>query len=164
MTGVSWEFTNTPKTFDIDLSVSRLVENDGIGNMRSLDAAYINQSVYIIAEGSKVLLMSTAPYVDKPVRGRVAGITKDNSENSDENDNEGTETITSSVLNLTEASVYDDESYVWDASPNLSLTIPFNSIIIKNGQIGTIFSIKPGDEVRIMRHNQSGEGIIVLCQ
>lgn len=162
--GVNWEFTNTPKTFDIDLSVSRLVENDGVGNMRSLNATYVNQSVYIVAEGSKIFLMSTAPYVDKPVRGRVAGITKDNGENSDENDNEGTETITSSVLKLTEASIYDDGSYVWDTSPNLSLTIPFNSIIIKNGQIRTISSIKPGEEVRIMRHNQSGEGIIVLCQ
>lgn len=162
--GVSWEFTNTPKTFDIDLSTSRLIEADGVANMRNLDPTYVNQSVYIVAEGSKIVLMSTAPYVDKPVMGRVAGITKDNDENSDENDNEGTEIITSSVMKLTETKIYDNEDYVWDESPNLSLTIPFNSIVIKNGQIGTVSLVKPGDVVRIMRHSQSGEGIIVLCQ
>lgn len=162
--GVSWKFTNTPKTFDIDLSVSRLIEADGVGNMRSLDSAYVNRSVYIVAEGSKILLISTAPYVDEPVTGRVAGIAADNDENNDENGNDNTEAVTSSVLRLTETKIYDNESYVWEESPNLSITIPFNSIVIKNGQIVTISLIKAGDEIRIIRHSQSGEGIIILCQ
>lgn len=162
--GVSWNFTNTPKTFDIDLSASRLIEADGVGNMRNLDSTYVNRSVYIVADGNKIVLISTAPYVDEPVTGRVASITGDSNENTEENDDENTETITSSVLRLTETKIYDNESYVWDESPNLSLTIPFNSIVIKNGLIGTVSLIKPGDEVRIMRHSQSGEGIIVLCQ
>ena len=162
LNGVSWEYTNTPKTFDIDLSVSRLIEADGVGNMRYLDSSYTKQSVYIVAEGSKILLMSTAPYADEPVMGRVSAITTDNEEDSNENAN--AETIAPAVLKLTEAKIYDNEDYVWDESPNLDITIPFNSIVIKNGQIGTISLIKPGDEVRIMRHSQSGEGIIVLCQ
>ena len=161
--GVSWRFTNTPKTFDIDLSVSRLIETDGVGNMRYLDSSYVNQSVYIVAEGSKIVLMSTAPYVDEPVRGRVASITRSNSEDNDEGDNDNTEIIIPSVLGLTEVKIYD-ESHVWDVSPNLNITIPYNSIVIKNGRVGDISLIKPGDEVRIMRHSQSGEGIIVLCQ
>jgi len=160
--GVSWEFTNTPKTFDIDLYVSRLVETDGVGNMRYLDSAYVKQSVYIVADGSKIVLMSTAPYADVPVIGRVSGITTDNGEDGNENDN--AETTAPSVLRLTEVRIYDNEDYVWDESPNIDMTIPFNSIVIKNGQIGTVSLIKPGDEVRIMRHSQSGEGIIILCQ
>jgi len=160
--GVSWEFTNTPKTFDIDLYVSRLVETDGVGNMRYLDSAYVKQSVYIVADGSKIVLMSTAPYADVPVIGRVSGITTDNGEDGNENDN--AETTAPSVLRLTEVRIYDNEDYVWDESPNIDMTIPFNSIVIKNGQIGTVSLIKPGDEVRIMRHSQSDEGIIILCQ
>ena len=166
LSGVTWEFTNTPKTFDIDLSVSRLIEADGVGNMRNLNSTYINQTVYIVADGSKISLISTAPYVDEALIGRVAGLTKDSNENDTETENEGeeTETITSSVLKLTEARIYNNKSYVWDASPNLSLIIPFNSIVIKNGVIGSVSLIKPGDEVRIIRHSQSKEGIIVLCQ
>ena len=134
--------------------------------MRNLNSTYLNQTVYIVAEGSKISLISTAPYVDEALIGRVAGLTKNTNENDTEpeNESEDTETITSSVLKLTEARIYNNESYVWDASPNLSLIIPFNSIVIKNGVIGSVSLIKPGDEVRIIRHSQSKEGIIVLCQ
>jgi len=158
--GVSWEFTNTPKTFDIDLYVSRLMEADGVGNMRNLDSTYVKQTVYIVAEGNKILLMSTAPYADVPVMGRVSGITTGNGDDNDDN----AETTAPSVLRLTEARIYDNEKYVWNESPNLNITIPFNSIVIKNGRLGTVSMIKPGDEVRIMRHSQSGEGIIILCK
>ncbi len=168
LSGVNWEFTNTPKTFDIDLSVSRLIEADGLGNMRNLGSTYINQSIYIVAEGSKIHLISTAPYVDKPVMGRVVGLADDNGEDNGENetetDGEDTETITSSVLKLAEARIYDNESYVWGGSPDINMVIPFNSIVIKNGIIGSASLIKTGDEVRIIRHSQSGEGIILLCQ
>ncbi|MGI6084534.1 MAG: hypothetical protein ACOYIF_03720 [Acetivibrionales bacterium] len=158
LNGVNWEFTNTPKTFDIDLSVTRLVEADGVGNVRNLDSSYINQSVYIVADGTKICLISTAPYADQPVMGRVAGLVQDSG------GNEGEATDTPAILNLKEARVYDNEDYVWEASPDLSLTIPVNAVVIKNGQIGTTSLIKPGDEVRIIRHSQSGEGIIILCQ
>ena len=116
--------------------------------MRYLDSSYVNQSVYIVAEGSKIVLMSTAPYVDEPVRGRVASITRSNSEDNDEGDNDNTEIIIPSVLGLTEVKIYD-ESHVWDVSPNLNITIPYNSIVIKNGRVGDISLIKPGDEVRL---------------
>jgi len=160
LNGVSWEFTNTPKTFDIDLSVSRLIEADGVGNMRDLDSTYVKQTVYIVAEGSKIVLMSTAPYADAPVMGRVSGITT----GEEGNENDTAETTAPSDLKLTEAKVYDNEKYIWKESPNLDITIPFNSVVIKNGQIGTVSMIKPGDEVRIMRHSQNGDGIIILCQ
>lgn len=160
LNGVSWEFTNTPKTFDIDLNTSRLIEADGVGNVRNLDSSYMDRSVYIVAEGTKIFLISTAPYADQPVMGRVASLAED----SGENDEEVTEAVAPSILNLKEARVYDNEDYVWNESPDLILTIPVNSVVIKNGLIGTTSLIQPGDEVRIIRHSQSGEGIIVLCQ
>ncbi|HHY64059.1 MAG TPA: hypothetical protein GX501_03340, partial [Clostridiaceae bacterium] len=60
--GVSWSVTNTPKTFDIDLFAGRLLEDDGIGNLRGIGSEYVNRSVYIVAEGTKIRLISTAPY------------------------------------------------------------------------------------------------------
>ena len=152
LNGVSWSFTNTPKTFDIDLASGRLIEDDGIGNLRNLNSGYVNKSVYIVAEGTKIKLMSTAPYADSPAAGRVVNINDSQSE-------EG-----SGVIKLKEARVYNNQTYLWRESPNLDLTVPVNAIVIKRGEIGDISLIKPGDEIRVVRHSQSNEGILIFCQ
>ena len=56
-----------------------------------------------MAEGSKIVLMSTAPSCE-PVRD-VASITRSNSEDNDEGDNDNTEIIIPSVLGLTEVKI-----------------------------------------------------------
>ncbi len=155
--GITWTFTNTPKTFDIDLSSSRLLVDGGIGSMREVDASYIGQTVYIVAVGTKITLMSTAPYADAPASGRIlslAGATYD----------EAGQVLTPPTgLSLTEAMVFNTSSYQWTTSQNITLDIPAHAIVIKRGQVGSTALLKPGDQIKVMRHAQNLNGIIILC-
>lgn len=154
--GVSWQFTNTPKTFDIDLFTSRLIEAGGVGNIRNLNSSYVQQSVYIVAEGTKILLISTAPYADSPVAGRVISLESE----SNSSENEG---ISTAQLALSEVRVYNNESYIWSPSPNIEMDIPVHAVVIKRGLVGDFTLIKPGDDLKIIRHSQSKDGILILC-
>lgn len=157
LNGITWSFTNTPKTFDIDLSVSRFIEANGVGNMRDVDSRYVGQSMYFVVKGSKIQLLSTAPYAESPVSGRVqslAGITYDS---------QGTPLTDPTGLVLAEAMVYDTSDHQWESSNNITMNIPANAIVIRKGIIGTTALIKPGDELQVIRHAQSQEGILVLC-
>jgi hypothetical protein len=157
LSGVAWSFTNTPKTFDIDLASGRLIEDDGIGNLRSLDSGYINKSVYIVAEGSKIRLISTAPYADSPASGWVEGVIAGQDGEGDES------SALPGVIKLKEAMVYNNETYLWSTSPGLEISVPVNAVVIKRGEITDISMIKPGDEIRVIRRSQSNDGIIVIC-
>lgn len=172
---VSWEFTNTPKTFDIDLYTSRLIESGGIGSFRDFGSEYLQQTVYIVELNDKVLLVSTAPYADEPVKGRVKSIASSGAANAGDDiepgeeleDGDGTDAVdelTSLELVLSEARVFDDVDYLWSESHDVELSIPINAIIIKNGVVGDFKSIKPGDSLTVIRHSQNKDGIIVLCQ
>jgi hypothetical protein len=71
LSGVDWNFNNTPKTFDIDLTTTRLLESDGVGNMRDFGSTMESMSVYVVTQNGKTLLVSTAAYADTAFRGRV---------------------------------------------------------------------------------------------
>lgn len=156
LSGVSWSFTNTPKTFDIDLASGRLIEEDGIGNLRNLDSGYINRSVYIVAEGTKIKLMSTAPYADSPASGRVVSVNSGQA-------GEGDDPVLPTIIKLKEAMVYNNETYLWSDSPGLEISVPVNAVVIKRGEITDISMIKPGDDIRVIRRSQSNEGILIFC-
>lgn len=171
--GVSWELTNTPKTFDIDLYTSRLIEANGIGNFRNFGKEYIQQTVYIVELDNKVLLLSTAPYVDEPVAGRVKSIVGYEADVPDDgtgadadtgaDTNTGTE-LASLQLVLSQARIFNNTDYVWVESADIEMHIPINAIVIKNGEVGDFDSIKPGDDLKVIRHSQNEEGIIILCE
>ena len=148
LNGVTWNFTNTPKTFDIDLASTRLFDEDGIGNMRELNSSTFGQSVYIVANGTRILLISTAPYAASPLSGRILSFTG------------GT---VPTGLKLIETMEYDTQTYKWSAHSDMDLTIPSHAVVVKKGQVGTTTLLKPGDHIKIIRHVQSQSGILVLC-
>lgn len=170
--GVSWEFTNTPKTFDIDLYTSRLVEANGIGNFRDFGEEYIQQTVYIVELDNKILLLSTAPYADQPVAGRVKSIGYEADASADapgadagEGDSGDTEAEPlGQALVLTEASIFSNSDYAWVESDDIEINIPVNAIIIKDGKVGDFKSIKLGENIKVIRHSQNKDGVIILCQ
>ncbi len=156
--GITWNFTNTPKTFDIDLSASRLYEDEGLGSMRDVDSTYVSKTVYIVAQGTKILLMSTAPYADAPASGRILTLT------GATYDEFGLLMTPPSSITLTQAMVYNTTNYQWTPSnQNITIEVPINAIVIRKGQVGTTALLKPGDQIRVMRHAQSLNGIIILC-
>lgn len=155
--GITWTFTNTPKTFDIELSTSRLFIEGGIGNMRDVDSTYVGQTVYIVAQGTKIMLMSTAPYADAPASGRILSLTGATYDES------GVLTAPTG-LTLTKAMVFNTTTHQWTASSqNITINIPAHAIVIKKGQVGSAALLKAGDQIRVMRHAQSLNGIIILC-
>ncbi|HBR01380.1 MAG TPA: hypothetical protein DD738_02080 [Ruminiclostridium sp.] len=160
LNGVTWEFTNTPKTFDINLNVSRLLDEDGIGNMREFDSDYAGKSVYIIAEGTEIQLISLAPYAENPVSGRISDLYAGTAADSEE-----TLSDPASVT-LTNAMIYDTDSHRWKKNDHNSLEVPVldYAVVVKKGQVGTISLLKRGDEIRIMRHAQSDHGVLIICE
>ena len=145
LSGTGWSFSNTPKTFNINPSVTRLLENDGTGNMMNFDDSYINQSVYIVEEGGKTLLVSTSPYADVHSRGRVLS-------------------LTDSGLSLREVMEYDNESHIWENAPNRDVAVPAGAIVIKDGVITHLSSIRPGDNVHMVSNSASHDGIIIIVE
>jgi len=145
LSGSKWLFSNTPKTFGIDLSVTRLLENSGTGNMLSFDENFVTQSVYIVEDTGRTILVSTAPYADVQERGRVMS-------------------LTDTGFRLREAMVYDTGKRVWKSAPNRDVNVPANAIIIRDGQIIDLSAIRPGDSVRIVSNNANRDGIIIIVE
>ncbi|MCX7772193.1 MAG: S-layer homology domain-containing protein, partial [Clostridia bacterium] len=157
LNGVTWSFTNTPKTFDIHLATTRLVEQGGVGSMRNFDASYVGQSVYIVADGTRIKLISTAPYADAAASGRIKSLI------GGTQDSQGNVLTGPTGLKLTQAMVYDTTNHQWNANNDMDIVIPANALVLKNGQVGTTGLLKAGDTVRIIRNSQSQDGIIILC-
>ncbi|SHJ15437.1 hypothetical protein [Thermoclostridium caenicola] len=145
LSGSKWLFSNTPKTFGIDLSTTRLLENSGTGNMLTFDENFVTQSVYIVEDTGKTLLVSTAPYADVQERGRVMSLT-DNG------------------FRLREAMMYNSSKRVWTSAPNRDVNVPANAIIIKDGKTADLSAIRPGDSVRIVSNNANRDGIIIIVE
>lgn len=157
LNGVTWEFVNTPKTFDIDLSSTRLVSDNGVGNMRSFGKDYEGQTVYIVAEGTRIKLISTAPYAESPVTGRIESLIGGSF------DSLGRPLSDPTGVKLTEVLVYKTSTHKWVQDKDMEINIPVNGIVLKNGQVGSTSLLKPGDEIRVIRHSQNNNGILIIC-
>ncbi len=155
--GVIWEFTNTPKTFDIELSVSRFLNNNGIGNMREFNSDYIGQTVYIVAQGTKIQLISTAPYADSPVSGRITSL------NGAVYDSSGHLVSDYTSMVLKDTMVYDLSESQWEPANDTLIEIPVNAIVLKDGKVGSSSLLRLGDEIKVVRHSQNHDGILIIC-
>lgn len=145
LSGTQWSFSNTPKTFSIDLSATRLLTNTGVVNMLDFDESFVKQTVYIVEENGKTLLVSTAPYADVHEKGRVVS-------------------TTGSGLVLREVMVYDYETRTWKSSSNRTVNVPAGAIVIRNGRITDLSSVRPGDSVRVVSSSSSHDGIIIIVE
>lgn len=145
LSGTYWTFSNTPKTFLIDPSATRLLESDGTGNMLNFDDSYVKQSVYVVEDSGKTLLVSTAPYADVHEKGRVMS-------------------LTDSGFRMKEVMRYDTASRTWKSASNRDVNVPDGAVVIKDGQITDISSIRPGDNVRLVSNSSSHDGIIIIVE
>jgi hypothetical protein len=156
--GVTWEFTNTPKTFNIDLSSCRFFEDGGIGNMREFDSSYVGKSVYVVANGTDIKLISDAPYAEIPVSGRIGSFVGGTFDDFGEALSDPT------GVKLADAFTYSSRTKKWSKSADLEISIPENAIVMKNGKVGSISLLKMGDQIRMIRHEQSQDGILIICE
>lgn len=142
LTGTLWQYSNTPKTFNITLN-TRILADDGLLNIRDFkgygEGSYLNRTVYIVADGTNAVLVSTAPYATSNLKGTVYAKNGDS-------------------FALKNSIMYDNATFMWQLVPDAFFNVEVNSIIIKNGKVANKSDIKVGDEVRVLRKLAGWEG------
>ncbi|NJD03975.1 MAG: S-layer homology domain-containing protein [Ruminiclostridium sp.] len=161
--GTDWEYCNTPKTFSLTFD-TRLLGDDGVLNMRDFkgygDDSYLNRSVYVVSDGTDALLVSTASYGTANVKGTVFEIS------GGETGEEGAILAEPDYLRLRDTGIYNVQDFMWDAAKEMSIDIPDNTIIIKDGKIIKPSEIENGDDVRIIKKDTglTGDAYIILVE
>ena len=144
MQGTEWNYYNTPKTFNITLD-TRVLNDDGLLNARNFigygDESYLRRTVYIVANGTNAVLVSTAPYGIENVKGTFYASASD-----------------SGKISLRKASMYNTSKYVWENCPDAAVNILKNTIAIENGSIIDPTLIKNGTAVRVIKKDRSATG------
>ncbi|MGE5328857.1 MAG: S-layer homology domain-containing protein [Deltaproteobacteria bacterium] len=146
--GLTWEFTNSPKTFDISYN-TRVFSSEGVDNVRDFVYAsnWTGSPVYIVADETEALLISNAPYGAFNARGEVAS-------------------AGSGSIALVKASLYNANKMQWEAANNITVKILSNTVIIKDNNIIKPEDIKAGDLVRILKKEQTtaGDAYLILVE
>lgn len=152
--GVTWEYNGIPKTFIINYN-TRIIGEDGVINVRDFtpysEENYIGQNIYVVANETEALLISTAPYGAFNVRGEVVGMEAESTSDSGE-------TAGTGKIKLIDASIYDKDNGQWNNKGSLELGVLTNTIVIKNGELVTADKIERGDLVRILKKDDTIEG------
>jgi hypothetical protein len=148
--GTDWKYYNTPKTFNITLD-TRVLTDEGVLNVREFvgygDDNYLRRTVYIVANGTNAVLVSTAPYGIENIRGTVY-------------------VSDAEKIILRKASVYNASKYMWDSCPDTTANILKNTIVIENGSVIDPAKIKKGTVVRVITKDKStsGDAYIILVE
>lgn len=148
--GTDWKYSNTPKTFIMTFS-TRVLNDDGVLNVRDFKAygedSYLNRTVYIVADGTNAVLVSTAPYGIGNVKGKVYST-------------DGTK------FNLRNVQSYNPSTYTWVSSANATIDVLKSSIVIKNSKVISADGIENGDSVRVLKKDAgtTGEGYIIFVE
>ncbi len=148
--GTDWSYYNTPKTFNITLD-TRVLTDDGVLNVREFvgfgDDSYLRRTVYIVANGTNAVLVSTAPYGIENIKGTVYA-------------------SEAGEISLRKASIYNTTKYLWDNCPDTTVKIQKNTIAIENGSIIDPTKIKKGTVVRVIKKEKSatGDAYIILVE
>ncbi len=148
--GTDWSYYNTPKTFNITLD-TRVLTDDGVLNVREFvgfgDDSYLRRTVYIVANGTNAVLVSTAPYGIENIKGTVYA-------------------SEAGEISLRKASIYNTTKYLWDNCPDTTVKILKNTIAIENGSIIDPTKIKKGTVLRVIKKDKSatGDAYIILVE
>lgn len=156
LNGVAWDFSNTPKTFDLSQTDTRLLLEDGVGNMRAFtDDAYAKKTMYFLVDGSRALVVSDGVYGDTALSGTVTALTGGSL------DDDGSWLTQPTALTISGARVYNPETYLWESDDTTNVTLLPNTLIPgKNGQMKAS-EIKAGDHVTVIRTDGSEDALIL---
>ncbi len=160
--GLTWEYNGIPKTFTFNYN-TRIIGEDGVINVRDFtpysEENYIGQNIYVVANETEALLISTAPYGAFNVRGEVLGMEAESTSDSGE-------TAGTGKIKLIDASIYNKDNGQWDYKGTLELGVLTNTIVIKNGELVTADKIERGDLVRILKKDDTtaGDAYLILVE
>lgn len=163
LTGQTWTYANTPKTFSITTR-TRILDDAGVLSTRNFldygDNSYKDKTVYIVGQDTNALLISTAPYGSVAFKGTVlstSGVTTGE-------DGDILTEPTSVELRL--AKIYDTTDFVWDDVDDMELSILPNTIILKGGKPAAASDIRKGDTLRIFKRgtDTTGDAYIIFIE
>jgi len=164
--GLNWEFFNTPKTFLITYD-TKIVDDTGIIGQRNFldfgESSFKDRTVYILADGTDAVLITTAPYGNVNVKGEIYQIVADRTVNE-----EGEELGVQQVhgFTLIDAKEYNPSTFMWEDTKDriININILNNSIILKNNTVAKASDLKTGDRVRVLKREDSEEGYIIFAE
>lgn len=148
--GTGWYYSNTPKSFNIT-SDTRALDENGVLSTRSFigygEDSYIGRTVYVAADGTNAVIISTAPYGTVNMKGDVYK-------------------VEDTKLYLRDVIVYNLSTYMWEYVANDTVNILNNSIIIENGKIADASAIKKGDSIRVLKKDKGldADGYIIFIE
>lgn len=156
LNGDKWDFTNLEKTFEIE-NGTRFVNENGVSSIKNFvpygSDNYVGKTVYVIARGNSTIMVDYAAYVSEEFKGEIYGITK-----ADPNavTTTGTTANQDNTINIWKAKKYNADNYVWEDSTEKVITVPKNSLIIKNGNVIGFDNIEKGDKIKTFIKEASG--------
>lgn len=164
LNGNNWEYSNTPLTFALSAD-TRITDTDGIvgqGDFTSYEGAqtFKDRTIYILADGTNAVEISTAPYGNYNVSGVVSGTTG------------GTVGETGSLLGqptsveLRNCKYYDPASHLWVSMKNSSFNFLENTLVLKNNKRINPSELKKGDNIRVLKKDNSitGEAYVIIVE
>lgn len=163
MKGLNWEYSNTPKTFNITYD-TRILGEEGLVNQRDFtgygEQSCLGRTVYIVAEDIDAVLVSTAPYGIYSALGDIYEI------KGGKSGEEGTVIELPNELRLRNALKYDPAKYLWVESREMTVNLLKNTIILKKNKIVDPSSLKTGDRLRIVKKDNAeiGDAYIIIVE
>ncbi|HHW48315.1 MAG TPA: S-layer homology domain-containing protein, partial [Clostridiaceae bacterium] len=161
--GLLWKYFNTEKTFRITYN-TRILGEDGLINQRDFvgygDESYVGSVVYIVADDTDAVVVSTAPYGIYNARGVIYSINMSQTG--------GDENIPEQPVGfrIRDAVIYDPYQHLWTNKNEMELNILKNSIILRGNTILEPSDIKKGDTVRVIKvdNSISGDAFIIIVE
>ncbi len=170
LSGNKWVYSPVERTFQIDHNTMYIDEN-GISTMESFIEYTTNSAISkvynIVSDGTKATHVINSPYAKDSVRGQIVSVSTGGGDG--ENAAESGIVIKDTTYLKNKAYNWEDLSYS-DSSANI--TLPANSVIIKNNKVVGLNDLEKGDKIRVMTDSlptspQSGmnvTGYIVLVE
>jgi hypothetical protein len=161
--GLTWRYNGFKKTYSIGFD-TRVIGDGGVISTRDFspyaETSYIDKPIYVIANETEALLISTAPFGAFNAGGEVSGTTMETSSSTSGG------TSSSTKMKLINASVYNKATGVWENKGNIELGVLQNTIVIKNGEIVSFADIEKGDIVRILKKDGTtiGDAYLILVE
>lgn len=157
--GGIWSYLNTPKTFKLS-GDTRIVDDNGVVNQRGFadygSSSYKDRTVYIVAQNTETLLVSTAPYGVYIAKGVIYDI-------SDAViGEEGTVLSEPTGIKLTDTQIFDTTNFIWNDSIEMTLSILNNSIILKDNKIAKPSDLEKGDLIRVLKKDDTETGDVYI--
>jgi len=161
--GMLWNYYNTEKTFRLTYS-TRILDEEGLINQRDFvgygDESYVGRVVYIVADDTDAVIVSTAPYGIYNARGVIYRI---DTRQSGEGENASEQPV---GFNIRDAVIYDPYQHLWTGKNEMEINILKNTIILRGNTILEPSDLRKGDTVRVIKvdNSVSGDAFIIIVE